>query len=381
MLFDLLVPERILFGPGCTGRLGEEARRLGRRALLVTGRSSLQESGMIDRILAPLWTAGVEVVPFYQVDPEPAVAAVQAARETARSEGVDLIIGAGGGSALDVAKAAAGLFNETGQVGDYLAGRPLEKPGIPWIAVPTTAGSGAEATNNSVLIEPDRGKKHSLRSDLLMARIAVVDPVLTMTMPRKLTAITGFDALTHALESFTSRWAHPVTEALSLQAVLLICRNIYSAYNKRSKDAREKMSMGSMMAGLALNNARAGAVHALAHPVGLRYHLPHGLVCGILLPWVMEYNLNLVEDKYARIARELNLVPWDADSRTAAEKLVHFIRRMLQRLGLPQKLGEVGLQREDILGLAQSSLGTGSLAANPRAATVRDLEGILLAGL
>ncbi|MGB9793155.1 MAG: iron-containing alcohol dehydrogenase family protein [Thermacetogeniaceae bacterium] len=381
MLFDFLVPERILFGPGCSGRLGEEAGRFGKKLLLVTGRRFLVESGMIDRVFAPLRSAGLEVIIFNEVTPEPTLELVEVCRSVARQENVELIVGVGGGSALDVAKAAAGLYREEGSVKEYFEGRPVLEPGLPWIAVPTTAGSGAEATRNAVLTDSETGRKQSIRSDFWMAKVAVVDPVLSMTMPRELTAITGMDALTHALEAFTSRWTHPMTEALALEATLLICRNLFSAYKKGTKDVREKMSLASLMAGIALNNARLGAVHGLAHAIGSRYKLPHGLVCGILLPYVIAYNMVIVEEKYARVAKELKLVSADASSQEAAGKLLHFIREMKKRLNIPEKLGEVGLRKEDIPSIVKESLGSGSLAANPRSAGAADLTMILESNL
>ncbi len=382
MLFDFLVPARIIFGPGSSGRLGEEASRFGRRVLLVTGRRSLRLSGMLDRVLAPLEAAKLDVLMFDQVDPEPTLEVVEKGREVAREQSVDLVVAAGGGSVLDVGKAIAGLFYEEGTVREYFEGRPIERVGLPWIAVPTTAGSGAEATRNSVLTDLVSGRKQSIRCDWWMARVAVVDPVLTMSMPPRLTAITGMDALTHAIEAYTSRWSHPLTSSLALEAAVLISRNLYSAYQKGSnREAREKMSLASLMAGIALNNARLGAVHGLAHPVGLRYHLPHGLVCGILLPYVMEYNLTIVEEKYARIAFELGLVQPGSSSGEAARRLIHFVKSLRKRLGIPEKLSEVGLRAEDLSLLAEAALPSGSLAANPRAARKDDLLEILKANM
>jgi len=382
VLFDFLVPARIIFGPGSSGRLGEEASRFGRRVLLVTGRRSLRLSGMLDRVLAPLEAAKLDVLMFDQVDPEPTLEVVEKGREVAREQSVDLVVAAGGGSVLDVGKAIAGLFYEEGTVREYFEGRPIERVGLPWIAVPTTAGSGAEATRNSVLTDLVSGRKQSIRCDWWMARVAVVDPVLTMSMPPRLTAITGMDALTHAIEAYTSRWSHPLTSSLALEAAVLISRNLYSAYQKGSnREAREKMSLASLMAGIALNNARLGAVHGLAHPVGLRYHLPHGLVCGILLPYVMEYNLTIVEEKYARIAFELGLVQPGSSSGEAARRLIHFVKSLRKRLGIPEKLSEVGLRAEDLSLLAEAALPSGSLAANPRAARKDDLLEILKANM
>jgi alcohol dehydrogenase len=337
---------------------------------------------MLDRVLAPLEAAKLDVLMFDQVDPEPTLEVVEKGREVAREQSVDLVVAAGGGSVLDVGKAIAGLFYEEGTVREYFEGRPIERVGLPWIAVPTTAGSGAEATRNSVLTDLVSGRKQSIRCDWWMARVAVVDPVLTMSMPPRLTAITGMDALTHAIEAYTSRWSHPLTSSLALEAAVLISRNLYSAYQKGSnREAREKMSLASLMAGIALNNARLGAVHGLAHPVGLRYHLPHGLVCGILLPYVMEYNLTIVEEKYARIAFELGLVQPGSSSGEAARRLIHFVKSLRKRLGIPEKLSEVGLRAEDLSLLAEAALPSGSLAANPRAARKDDLLEILKANM
>lgn len=381
MLFDFLVPSKILFGPGCAGRLGEEAGVFGKKLLLFTGRYSLQASGMIDRILFPLRTAGLVVRIFNEVLPEPTLEVVESGLQTARREQVDLVIGVGGGSVLDVAKTVAGLYHEEGKVREYFAGRPVVKQGLPWIAVPTTAGSGAEVTRNAVLTDQEAGRKQSLRSDFWLAKVAVVDPVFTMSMPPELTARTGMDALTHALEAYTSRWAHPMTEGMALNAAVLLGRNLYSAFAKGNKEVRQQVALGSLMAGIALNNARAGAVHALAHPVGLRYRLSHGLVCGILLPYVIEYNLYTAEEKYARVAQMLELVPPGVPSRDAARRLLHFVQALGQRLKIPAALGDVGLREEDISALAEEALGSGSLAANSRAAGFAELVKLLKATL
>ena len=205
MLFDFLVPRRIIFGPGCAGRLGEEASSFGKKLLLCLGKSFLQTSGMIQRVIGPLETAGLEIIYCGGIAPEPTLNTVEESLKIARQYEVDLVVGVGGGSVLDVAKATAGLYYGDGRVNEYFEGKELERPGLPWIAVPTTAGSGAEVTKNAVLSDPDSGRKQSIRWDSWLARVAVVDPDLTMTMPRHITAQSGMDALTHALEAYTSR--------------------------------------------------------------------------------------------------------------------------------------------------------------------------------
>jgi alcohol dehydrogenase class IV len=382
MLFDLLVPQKILCGPGAVGRLGDEAALLGKRALLVTGRHSLQAGGMIDRVMSPLAASQIEIQAWNKVAPEPTLDILTAGLAAARQMKAELIIGVGGGSALDVAKAMAGLYHCEGQVCDYYQGRPVDKAGLPWIAVPTTAGSGAEATRNAVLSDTAQGSKKSIRDDGWMATVAIVDPVLTMTMSQKQTAISGMDALTHALEAYTSRWSNPFSSPLACESAILICRNLYSAYRKgRERDVREQMSMSSLMAGIALNNARLGAVHGLAHPVGSRYHLPHGLVCGILLPYVMEYNLHISVIKYAALARLLDLAKPDTLDEESARQLVRFVQALRRRLEIPDKLGACGLVAADIPALAEASLTSESLAANPRSVFYNDLVNILEANL
>ncbi len=382
MLFDFLVPARVLFGPGSVYRLGEEVRRWGSKALLVTGRKALRESGALERIEVSLHTAGVEWVHWDRVDPEPDLQTVEEARAVAREVSPAVVVGAGGGSVLDVAKAAAGLYYEEGAVREYFGGREITRPGLPWIGVATTAGSGAEVTMNAVLRDAEAGRKGSLRHPGWMAATAIVDPGLTFSMPKDVTARSGMDALTHALEAYTSRWSHPITEALAFEGFVLIARHLYAAYRRgRDREAREKVALGSLMAGMALNNARAGAVHGLAHAVGARYGLPHGLVCGVLLPYVMEFNRPLAEEKYARIAYTLGLVPSGESAEEAARRTVAFAARLRERLGMPEKLGNCGLRAADVDELVEAALPTASMQANPRKATKEDLARILEANL
>jgi len=377
LLVDFLSPARILFGPGCSDRIGQEVARLGKKPLIVTGKNSLTASGNIDRILQPLKYLNIQPVFFMDVPPEPTAATVDAVRETAQQTGCDLIVGVGGGSVLDTAKAAAGLFREDAPAQEYLRGKAATAPRLPWIAVPTTAGSGSEVTDNAVLIDPEQKRKSSLRNEFWIADTAIVDPVFTMSMPKQLTATTGMDALAHAVESYTSRWANPYSSALSQAAAVLIIQNIYSAYDKGRKEFREKMMLASLLAGLAINNVRAGAAHALAHPIGVRYGLRHGLVCAVLLPYVMEYNLPLVEHKYAQLAYAANLAKPDTPGEEAAQRLIKYVRLAQKKLGIPPRLGEIGLKREDIREIAAQALDSASMLANPRQARVEDLAEIL----
>ncbi|MEW6572542.1 MAG: iron-containing alcohol dehydrogenase [Bacillota bacterium] len=378
MLFDLNLPQRVLFGPGSTYRLGEEAQRFGKKVLLVTGRRSLKDTGNFERITSPFVVSKIEVSYFDEVDPEPTLDCVEELRRTARSEKCDIIVAAGGGSVLDAAKAAAGLYYEEGPVKDYFYGREVTHPKHPWIAVPTTAGSGSEATANAVLIDREAGKKQSLRHPFWLPDIAVVDPILTMAQSRQLTARAGLDALTHAIEAYTCRFTNPLSQAVSLEAVRLIVQNIYTAYTvSRNRDARERMMQASFLAGMAIQNAGVGAVHAIAHVVGARYQQPHGLVCGLLLPHIMEFNLPLVEEKYGTLAVAAGVVPPSTAISTAAGRFVEYVQRLAVKLEIPRRIGELGVKEEDLDDLVEETLPANSLKTNPRRVTREELREIL----
>jgi len=378
LLFDLYLPQRVLFGPGSTYRLGEEAQRFGKKVLLVTGRRSLKETGNFERVTTPFVAAKIEVAFFDQVDPEPTLDTVEAVRECARQEKCAVMVAVGGGSVLDAVKAAAGLFYEEGPVKDYFYGREITKHRFPWIAVPTTAGSGSEATTNAVLIDREAKKKQSLRHPFWLPEVAVVDPILTMAQSRELTARAGLDALTHAIEAYTYRFANPLSNAVSCEAVRLIVQNIHTAYRVgRNRDARERVMQGSFLAGMAIQNAGVGAVHALAHTIGVRYNQPHGLVCGVLLPHIMAFNLPLVEEKYAALAVAAGVVPPGTDTTTAATRFVAYVRRLVEKLGLPSRIGALGVKEADIDELVEATLPANSLKTNPRRVTRPELKEIL----
>lgn len=378
MLFDLYLPQRVLFGPGSTYRLGEEAKRFGEKVLLVTGRRSLKETGNFERVTTPFVVSKLEVSFFDKVDPEPTLECVEELRNAARNEGCDVIVAVGGGSVLDATKAAAGLYYEEGPVKDYFYGREITRPKHPWIAVPTTAGSGSEATTNAVLIDQEAGKKQSLRYPFWLPDVAVVDPILTMAQPRELTARAGLDALTHAIEAYTCRFTNPLSQAASAEAVRLIVQNIYTAYAvSRNRDARERVMQGSFLAGMAIQNAGVGAVHAIAHVIGARCHQPHGLVCGVLLPYIMAFNLPLVEERYGALAVAAGVVPPGTEISAAAGRFVEYVRRLSDKLGLPQHIGGLGVKEEELDEIVEATLPANSLKTNPRRVTRAELREIL----
>lgn len=340
-------------GTGAVKALGEQARRLGSRALLVTGRRALREAGITDRLVGLLKGAGVRAVLFEQAPPEPDLASVDAARRLLHQEGCDLVVEAGGGSAMDAGKAVAALAGEEAPTAEFHAGRAIECPGLPHVAIATTSGTGSEVTRNSVLTNPATLLKQSLRGDGLMPTVSITDPELTLSCPPDVTAASGMDALVQGIESFFSVSAQPVTEALSLKAVSLIVRHLRSAFEHGGNlVAREAMAQGSYMAGLALGSARLGAVHGLAHPVGLCYGLPHGVVCAVLMPAVLERNLPAAPQKYDELRAAMGGEP------------VQVLNGLLDELDLPHVLGpypDAEWERR----IVDYSVPSGSAAANP----------------
>ena len=361
----LILPRTVWLGPGSLEHLGEEAAHLGRKALLVTGRSALREAGATNRIIAQLAAAGVDVELFDDAPPEPDVACVDRARQSLREAGCDVVVEAGGGSALDVGKATAALAMGKAQTVEYLRGLDLPPTGLPHLAVPTTAGTGSEATPNSVLSDPEARLKKSIRGPSLLPDVCLVDGDLTVSCPPNVTAASGMDALAQAIESFLSIHATPITDALSLEAAGLIAGSLHEAYaHGGHREARDRVAQGSFLAGVALANARLGAVHGLAHPLGLLYHLPHGVVCAVLLPHVLERNAPACAGKMTRLEAALGADP------------LQKVPELHRTLGLPQTLGP----RPDAeweRAILDYALPSGSSRANPVPVDEAYVRGIL----
>lgn len=366
MRFEFATAGRILFGEGRATEVGEIAAGFGRRALVVQGRrdharaciDSLREMGMV---AAEFRAAG-----------EPRVADAVEAVRVARDGGCDVVVGIGGGSAIDLAKAAAALLTNPGPPIRYLEvvgdGAPLEVPPAPCIALPTTAGTGAEVTRNAVLGVPEEGVKVSLRSPLMLPRVAIVDPVLTHSMPPAVTASTGLDALTQCIEPFVGAEANPLSDGIAREGIRAAAEWLRAAYHTGDREARVGMSMAGLCGGLALANARLGAVHGMAGPLGGLLPVPHGVACGRLLAPVMETNIRALRDRapgapalsrYAEVARLLTGRP-----EARPEEGVGWVRALVEELRLPS-LRDCGLDdrvAEDVVRRAQRA---SSMRGNP----------------
>jgi alcohol dehydrogenase class IV len=375
------LPTEIMMGEGSYAELGRQTARFGARAMLVCGSQSLRASGKLDQALGLLENVKVETTLFDAIAGEPTLDAIQEGLDRARAAGVQTLIGIGGGSAMDAAKAIAGLYTHPGTVYEYHRGdRSLSGGGLPWIAVPTTAGTGAEVTKNAVLLDTENQIKFSLRHDGWFANVALLDPELTLHLPSEITAASGSDALTQAIESYTSIGASPITDGLAIEAITRIGRSLRRAVeNGDDLEARADMLYGSTLAGCAMANARLGGVHGMAHPLGAHYHIPHGLICGLLLPYTMAYNLTYTEDKYARIAQFLGVDTRHMDRQTAAKAAVKAVSELLIDVGIPQRMQPLGVKKGDFPRIIEGSLPSGSLKHNPRPLAAEDIEMILVA--
>mgnify|MGYP003806175949 CR=1 FL=1 len=370
MNITLLTPPRVVFGRGVFSKLGQEAAGLGRVALVVTGRSAARASGALDAGLRSLAAAGVQAHVFDAVEHDPSLATVDNGLALARETRSDVVIGLGGGSALDAAKAIAALAPAPCGVAPFFSGgREIAAPGLPFVAIPTTAGTGAEMTRNSVLTDTATHEKKSLRSPHMVARVALVDPDLTLACPPELTAHSGMDALTQAVECFISKAATPVSDALALPAAGILFKNLAAAVrNGQDAEVREAVALGSMMSGLAFANAGLGAVHGLAHPIGAQLGLAHGLVCACLLAPVVEFNAPACPRKMAALANEFGLA--------SASGVPAALRALATETGVPASLAPLGLNESRFPAII-AQCRSGSMAANPRPVSDEEAAALL----
>lgn len=370
--FHYHLPTEIVAGEGRIDELGALASRLGIvRPLIVTDRG-VRVAGLVDRAEAALVRAGVPIAVFDGVTSDPLTTTVEEVRDAMASGGHDGAIGLGGGSALDVAKAAAALAVNPGPPQAYVGRDKIAHDPLPVIAVPTTAGTGSEVTMWSVLTDAATGAKVSIGSTRIMPRLALLDPELTYGLPAALTAATGMDALSHAVESYGSVWNHPVAEALALQAIEMIGRHLRPAVaDGRDRDARRGMLLASMISELAANSTRLGVCHALAIPLGARHHVPHGLANAMLLDEVVAFNAAANPDRYGKVARLL-------DGTSDAARAIGNLRR---DIGLTDRLSSWSVTASDFDELAAMALRSDNVEANPRVAGPEELTAILRSAL
>ena len=368
MRFEMNFPNRILFGPGTVSEIGPDLRRMGRRVILLLGEKGA-DSDLILRVVNSQRLDSRII----SLKGEPTLQMVEHLVREADQFKPDFLLAFGGGSVIDAAKAMSVLTANPGPVMDYLevigAGKPLSLPGLPLVAIPTTAGTGAEVTRNAVIGVPENRIKVSLRSSFLLPRLAVIDPQMAYGLPPNLTASTGMDALTQVIEPFVSLKANPMTDLYCREGMLRIGRSLQKAYEDGSNQpARLDMSFGALLGGLALANAGLGAVHGFAGPIGGMFNVPHGVVCARLLPAVVEANYNALKQttsnaavltKYTEAAQILTGRP---DS--TVDDLVHWLAELCESLGIP-RFREFNIYDGDFVDICEKALTASSMKANP----------------
>lgn len=364
-VFPFQVPQMVLAGIGAIEEIGGEVNRLGgKRPFLVTDRG-LRQSGLADRVLDLLskheLTAGV----FDDLIGEPAFEDVDRCLAHVREGGHDLVIGLGGGSAMDVAKVTAIMVANGGDLRDYVGVDKVPKPSLPLIQIPSTAGTGAEVTWNAIFTDKQEHLKKAVVSPYLMADCAILDPVMTVSSPPRVTAAAGMDALTHAIESYTSKRATMHTGMYALEGARLMSRHLRTAYyNGKDIEARYGALMGSFFAGVSLANAGVGAVHALAYPLGGQFGTVHGLANAMLLPYVMEANYLANVGRFGDIARAMGVDTRLLTDREAAHRAVEEIRALGIDVGIPTRLRDIDVPRESLDGMATAAASISRLLDN-----------------
>lgn len=370
---------KIVYGEGSSSRIGEEAKRIGApTALIVTGKSATT-NGTLSTIVTSLERHGIGADTWCSGTGEPTPPVVADCAYAARKMGAGLIIGLGGGSVLDTAKAAALLAVNGGPIEKYFGVDRVPATCLPMILVPTTAGTGSEMTCISVVADPASDSKKGIVSDRLFARSVVLDPELTVSVPPKVTALAGLDAFVHAMESYVNLASTPFTDCHTLPAMAMIAQNIRRACaDGRDMAARAQMLYASAQAGIGFSNTQNGVIHAIAMAVPASYHLPHGLLVGAVAPMGMAFNCQAVPQKYARIAQILGCETGTASLAEQAGSAVAGFKRLLADLGIAPGLAAHGVRREDIRGIACRAAATRRLMdGNPAQGTAEDLERLI----
>ena len=376
--FSFTGAKKIIFGNGSSLKLADHIKELHAQNPLVVIDKNLAKTGLLERIASVLISEGIKFTVYDNVEPEPPIELADEGAKIAVKNKCDMVIGIGGGSAMDVAKAIAVLATNKGSAVDYLGLNKVPKPGLPKIMIPTTAGTGSEVTFTAVFVRKNLKKKEGMNSPYLYPELALLDPELTLSLPPAPTAQTGLDALCHAIESYTSVNASPVSEMFSLEAIALIAENLRTCvHDGQNIVARERMLLGSLYAGIGLANAGVTAVHSLSYPLGGKYGVGHGLANTMMLPAVMAFNLPAALEKFADIAEAMGECIDGLPDREAAYLALEAVEALIEDCGIFASLAQVGIKEKDFPALADVALNVAvPLKNNPRKVTKEDMIAI-----
>ncbi len=371
----LLQPQKIVFGTGCIQTFVEDFKKLGLKRLYVLTAPPILP--FIEPALAEIKAAGVGIETYDKIVAEPTVNDFKTILEHARHFGAEGVIGVGGGSVLDITKLVAAFIHSDQQVEDCFGTGFIKEKGLWFACLPTTAGTGSEVSPNAILLDELDHLKKGIVSPYLIADAAYVDPKLTWTVPAKVTADTGMDALTHCIEAYTNKFAHPAVDIYALKGIQLIAANLERAVkNGQDVEAREALALGSLYGGLCLGPVNTAAVHALSYPLGGEFHIPHGLSNAILLPSVMKFNRPACPERYAEVALACGVTAGNTTDETA-QRGVDFIYRLAEAVGIPDKLTALGIPQTAVDGMSKAAMEVQRLLKNnPREVTEQDARDI-----
>ena len=356
--FELHMPSRVIFGIGVVGKIGAEAKKMRAQNTLIVTDVGVSKTGCVDKVKEAIKAEELNVEVWDQVETEPSLSCVEKLLKHLAVGGFDLLVGVGGGSCMDVAKAAAVLSKNRGDPEDFFSGgkREFEHAGLSCITVPTTAGTGAEITWDAV-IKDRNGVKAVFEHAYVMPSLAIVDPVMSASMPPRLTASSGIDALAHAIESSLTKYTNPITFALALQSIRLISSNLRTAvYHGNNLQARYNMALATLTEAFSEMNAGDIEAHGFGHLLGSMYRIPHGIACGVSLPYAMEFNIVVAADRLALIAEAMGEDVKGLTQRDAAYRAVYAVKRLMEDVGLPMTLRDLDVKREDLPKLAEQAV-------------------------
>ncbi len=374
--FSFTLPTEIVYGPGVLARLPEEMKRIGCTRPVIITDEGIVRAGIADRVRKLVEAAGYECIVYSGVEPNPKDANCEECACQARAFGVDSLIAVGGGSPIDCAKAVGVLLaHGADRIKPYEGKTAATKPQLPLIAIPTTSGTGSELTFSSVITDTENHYKMTVKSPFTAAKLALCDPELTVSVPPMVTASTGVDALTHAIEGYTANCGEPIADAFALYSIELIYHNLETAVKDGTDlPARSAMLMGSMLGGMSFSHSDVASVHCVAESLGGLYDLPHGMCNAIFLPYVMEYNMDYCVEKYARVAQAMGF--FFTDAREGAQIAVSAVKELCRAVGLPD-FRSLNVKTEDFDTIAEMSAKNISTESNPRPMTKEDYLEVL----
>jgi alcohol dehydrogenase class IV len=378
ILYKYFMPTRVEVGNGISEKTGEFIKELGATRVLIVTDKGVRAAKLLEGIEKSLLAANMDYDLYDEVEPNPSAETIHRGTQKLKEFKSDAVLAVGGGSSIDTAKGIAAMATNPGHILEYEGVGKISYPPLPIIAIPTTAGTGSETTNSTIVTNKETHFKLAVLSPMLFPTLAILDPNLTLNLPQEITAATGMDALTHAIESYTSKASSPVSQGFAMQAIKMIGENLTKSYFVGTDiESREKMLVASMMAGVAFSQSRLGNVHAISHTFGGVFNIPHGIANAALLPFVMKFNLPACADKYKDIAIALGKDVRGLSTLEAAEKAIDSVIEMNIAMKIPLNIKELGVSLEYLSKLVEDSMRSGNVLINPRLTKPADIKLII----